>query len=161
MIERRAIEIRLSEDPSRSGPGLLQGTILRYGEIAGDRPERFTDGALHWPEGGVVLREQHSRSNPIVRLTPTVEGREVRVSVALPDTQRGRDAAVSVRNGTLTGLSIEFIAESEGMVSGIREIRRASLHGVGLVDDPSYTSSLVSVRQGNEQGNEQDLLRLI
>ena len=159
-IETRAIEIRLESDPERSGPGVLSGTLLTYGELAGDRPERFAAGALHWPDSGVMLREQHNRQAPIVRFTPKVEGAEVRVAVTLPDTQRGRDAAVMVRNGTFRGLSVEFHSEQEGLVGGVREIRRALLVGVGLVDDPSYKGSAVSVRQKMPVSDE-GLWRLI
>ena len=158
--ETRQFEIRLAEDPDRNGPGLLQGVLLTYGERATDRAEIFTSGALHWPEGGVVLREQHNRQAPIVRFVPTVDGREVRVSVPLPDTQRGRDAALMVKNGTFRGLSVEFQAEQESHVAGVREIRRARLAGAGLVDDPSYKGSGVSVRHA-EAGSDEDLLRLI
>ena len=159
-IENRAIEIRLSEDTERLGPGLLQGVLIPYGQQANDRPEVFTDGALHWPDGGVVLREQHNRQAPIIRFTPTVEGRELRVSIRLPDTQRGRDAAVSVRNGTFRGLSVEFISEQESQVAGVREIRRALLVGAGLVDDPSYKGSAVSVRHAAAD-SEESLRRLL
>ncbi len=145
-IETRSCEVRIEQDAERRGPGVLSGVLLTYGEVASDRQERFSEGALHWPDGGVVLNEQHNRQSPITRFTPVVEGREVRLSVVLPDTQRGRDAAVLVKNGTLTGLSIEFQSEQESDVSGVREIRRARLAGAGLVDDPSYTGSAVSVR---------------
>ena len=95
--ETRAIEIRLAEDPSRNGPGLLQGVLIPYERRAADRAEMFKAGALHWPEGGVVLREQHNRQAPIVRFVPKVDGSEVRASIPLPDTTRGRDAALLVR----------------------------------------------------------------
>ena len=52
--------------------------------------------------------------SPILRFTPEVDGDEVRIDAALPDTQRGRDAATMIRNGTFQGLSIEFRAEARG-----------------------------------------------
>ena len=159
--ETRAIEIRLAEDPSRNGPGLLQGVLIPYERRAADRAEMFKAGALHWPEGGVVLREQHNRQAPIVRFVPKVDGSEVRASIPLPDTTRGRDAALLVRNGTLRGLSVEFIAEKESYVSGVREITRALLTGAGLVDDPSYSGASVSVRHKAASSNDEDLLRLL
>ena len=63
---------------------------------------------------------------------------EVRISAALPDTQRGRDAATLVRDGVLRGLSIEFRSLSEGMRGELREIRKAHLSAAALVDDPAY-----------------------
>ena len=158
--ETRAIEIRLAEDPDRGGPGLLQGVLMPYEKRAADRAEVFKAGSLHWPSGGIVLREQHNREAPIVRFVPKVEGSEVRASIPLPDTMRGRDAALMVRNGTLRGLSVEFIAERESQVSGVREITRARLTGAGLVDDPSYSGAAVSVRHAAARSDE-DLLRLI
>ena len=140
MIENRAIEIRLADDPERRGPGLLTGVLMPYEQRAGDRPEMFSRGALTWPDGGVILREQHARSQPITRFVPTDAGNELRVSIPLPDTQRGRDAAALVRNGTLRGLSVEFVAERESVRDGVRVVERARLTGAGLVDDPSYQS---------------------
>jgi len=75
-----------------------------------------------------------------------VDGSEVRIKAALPDTQRGRDAATLVRNGTLTGLSVEFHAEDETWAGEARTINRALLAGAGLVDDASYATS-VQVRE--------------
>ena len=142
---RCAVELR--EDADRSGPGRLSGVLLTYGERAGDRPERFARGALSWPENGVVLNEQHNRQAPIVRFVPTVDGDEVRIDVDLPDTQRGRDAATSVRNGTLTGLSVEFNGARDRITGGVREIGSALLVRAGLVDDASYGGSTVEVRE--------------
>ena len=147
--EHRSFEIRLAEDQDRTGPGLLEGVLLVYETRASDRAEVFAKDSLHWPDDGVVLREQHNRSEPIVRFIPELTDNELRVRIRLPDTQRGRDAAVSVKNGTLRGLSVEFRAEKEGKRSdGCRYIQRAALVGAGLVDDPSYAQSLVEVRKG-------------
>ena len=139
-IETRAVEIRLAEDPERQSAGLLTGVLMPYDKRAGDRPEMFERGALYWPDEGVVLREQHNRAAPITRFVPEDAGAEVRISVPLPDTARGRDAAALVRNGTLRGLSVEFKSEQEERRAGLRVITRARLLGAGLVDDPSYTA---------------------
>ena len=142
---RCAVEIR--EDQSRTSPGRLVGVLMRYASPASDRRERFAPGALHWHDGGIVINEQHNRQAPIMRVIPEERGGAVVVDAQLPDTQRGRDAATSVRNGTLTGLSVEFVAESEGRAAdGFREVRRALLVSAGLVDDPSYGDALVAVR---------------
>ena len=145
--EQRNFEIRLAEDPDRNGPGILEGVLMPYGERAKSLPERFESGSLHWPDHGVVLREQHNRTAPITRFKPIIEGNEVRVRIPLPDTQRGRDAATLVRNGTFRGLSVEFIAEQESYSGELRSISKAALHGAGLVDDPAYAGAGVSVRE--------------
>ena len=141
---RCAVELRA--DDERLSPGRLRGVLMHYGERASDRPERFAEGALSWPADGIVLNEQHQRGHPIVRFVPTVEGREVRVDVALPDTQRGRDAATMVRNGTMRSLSVEFRCIEERMVGGVREVRAAKLLAAALVDSGSYAGATVEVR---------------
>ena len=141
-------EIRLAEDESRLSPGRLTGTLLTYERRASDRPELFARGALHWPENGIVINDQHQRNQAIIRTIPFLDADAIKVDVALPDTQRGRDAATNVRDGTLTGLSVEFHSESEGRRQGMREIRRARLVRAGLVDDPSYSDSKAEVRRG-------------
>ena len=83
-------------------------TLITYGKRALDRAEVFAPGALQWPADGIILNMQHDRQAPIMRFTPELDGAELRIDAALPDTQRGRDAATMVRNGTFTGLSIEF-----------------------------------------------------
>ena len=144
--ETRAYEIRIEQDANRGGPGILKGVVMPYGERAADRAEVFKPGALYWPADGVMLREQHNRQAPIVRFKPVAAASEVRVEIPLPDTSRARDAALMVKNGTFRGLSVEFIAEQESQVAGVREIRKARLLGAGLVDSPSYSGATVEAR---------------
>ena len=150
--ERLDCEIRFERDDSRQSPGRLVGTLLTYEERAHDRPEMFTRGSLEWPAKGIVITRQHDRNSPIVRAVPFVDGDEVRIDVALPDTAAGRDAATDVRDGLLTGLSVEFRSSQEGRRNGLREIRRAYVPRAGLVDSPSYTGSVVQVRERGEGG---------
>ena len=84
---------------------------MRYGDAGQHGREVFARGALSWPDGGIVLNEQHNRQAPIVRFVPVDDGDEVRIDVELPDTQRGRDAATMVRDGTMRGVSVEFRSE--------------------------------------------------
>ena len=137
---RCAIELRA--DDSRQSPGRITGTLIEYGKRASDRPEVFTENSLRWDEGGVILNVQHDRQQPVMRFTPEVRGKEVVVDAALPDTQRGRDTATMVKNGTMTGLSIEFRATDEGMAGNVREVRAATLMGAAVVDSPSYEGAL-------------------
>ena len=154
---RCAIELR--EDDSRQSPGYLDGVLMTYAQRARSRAERFAQDALYWDTDGIVLNLSHRRDRPVIRFTPHVEGREVRISIPLPDTVDGRDAATMVRNGTLRGLSIEFHAEREGRVDGLREVRRARLAAAGLVDSPDYVGAL-EVREGHVYSDD-DLLRLL
>ena len=146
---RCSIEVRADE--SQASPGRLTGVLLNYEERAGDRPELFEAGALSWPSNGVLLRRQHARAAPIMRVVPEVRGREVVIDAPLPDTAAGRDAAREVRGGVLGGLSVEFRATAQRYTGGVRRIGGAILTGAGLVDDPSYTGSTVEVRNRNRR----------
>ena len=126
---RCAIELRA--DDSMASPGRLVGTLLTYGQRAGDRAELFEPGALTWPANGIVLRRQHVREAPIARVIPELRGNDVVIDYPLPDTTAGRDAAIEVRNGTLGGLSVEFRATGQKFVGGVRRISAALLSGRG------------------------------
>ena len=135
-------QIEIRQDESRLSPGRVCGTLLTYGERALDRPEVFAVGSIDWPEVGIILNEQHNRQSPIVRFVPRVEGRALLIDQPLPDTTRGRDMAIMVRNGTLQGLSIEFRPLKESTVGGVRNISKAVLTGAALVDAGSYRTSV-------------------
>ena len=141
---RCAIELR--SDDTRSGPGRLTGTLIVEGEQASDRRELFMPGALTWPTEGIVLRRQHARDKPITMIQPRREGNTIVVDEPLPDTTAGRDAAAEIRAGMFKGLSVEFVSQRERFQGGLRRIGGALLKGAGLVDTPSYTSAVVSVR---------------
>ena len=146
-------EIRCSvaceEDRTRTGPGRLVGRILTYGERASDRAELFERGALSWPDDGVILNRQHARGAPIMRVTPTQVGDELRIDQVIPDTVAGRDAATEIRSGLLRGLSVSFQAARQSFAGGVRRIQSATMTAVGLVDDPSYDAP-VEVRARRE-----------
>ena len=144
-IQGGGVEFRADE--THRSPGRLFGTLLAYGEAAGDgRRERFAPGALTWPADGIVLRRQHVAGAPIMRVVPELRGDRVVVDAQLPDTQAGRDAATEVRDGLMTGLSVEFQARRQRYASGTREITSGVLVGAGLVTKPSYRGSTVEVR---------------
>ena len=82
--------IQLAEDDTREGPGRITGTLLSYGEVASDRPMVFADGALTWPDGGIVLNLQHDRTKHLARFAPTAQGARLLVDVRLPDHRSGQ-----------------------------------------------------------------------
>ena len=143
--------IELRADDNLQSPGRLTGTLLTYGERAKDRAEVFEPGALRWPDNGILLRRQHVRAAPIMRVIPEVRGNQVVLDAALPDTSAGRDAAAEIRAGLFKGLSVEFNATSQRFAGGVRRITGALLSGAGLVDDPSYAGSAVEVRGRTER----------
>ena len=153
-MDQLLCEIRL-EDDGRDSPGRLTGVLLNYEERARDRMELFTRGALDWDEGGIVINEMHNRQAPIVRAVPFLDGDALKIDVALPDTQRGRDTASAMRQDLplYTGLSVEFNALAEGRRGNLREIRRAKLVRAGLVDRGAYGGSTVEVRQEGESAH--------
>ena len=140
---RCSIEVRADE--SRQSPGRLYGVIMKYNTRAQDRAELFEPGALKW-DASLLLNRQHDRASPIMRVTPIVVGDEVRIDQPLLDSAAGRSAAVEIRGGLMTGLSIEFKSLRETVSGGIRRISSALLGGVGLVDSPSYSAASVEVR---------------
>ena len=142
---RCSIELR-ADDDGRASPGRLVGTLITFGERAGDRAELFEPGSLTWPESGIVLNRQHSRAAPVVRVIPQVVGNQVVIDAPLLNTSAGRDIATEVRAGLLTGLSIEFRAVRQTWAGGVRRISQAVLKGAGLVDGPSYRGATVEVR---------------
>ena len=141
--------IELRADDSRQSPGRLVGELMRYETRARSRREMFSAGSLSWPEDGIILNLSHDRKQPLMRIIPEVRDLAVIVDQILPDTQRGRDAAVMIRDGTLRGLSVEFISQAEGLREGLREVRRAKLTAAGLVDDGEYGS--VEVREKHKR----------
>ena len=148
-VENFDIEVRYVEDETRQSPGRLTGVLMTYETRARDRNELFEDGAFEWEENGILINEQHNRQcAPVVRAIPsTVEGRAVRIDTPLPNTTRGRDAAVNLREGVLTGLSVEFRAIKQRFVGGVRRIQRARLVAAALVDTiQSYPDSVAEVR---------------
>ena len=118
---------------------------MRHGRD--DRPEYFETDSLEWDERGILINEQHNRQAPIVRAVPFVEGSEVKIRQSLPNTTRGRDAAVNLREGVFTGLSVEFKTIRHAVKRGMRAIAKARLVGAGLVDSPSYSGATVEVRE--------------
>ena len=147
--EQLLIPLEFRADESRESPGFLSGVLMTYGARASDRNEMFEQDAFHWPDEGIVIRRQHDRQSPIIRVHPFTEGRELRIAGPLLNDTMGRDIATGMRgpNPLYTGLSVEFRAEKETRRGGMRVISRALLGGAGLVDAPSYKGSTVEVRE--------------
>ena len=141
---RCAIEVREVEGK----PPHLVGILMPYGERAMDRPELFERGSLKWDKAaGIVLNRQHNRLQPILRFTPVeVEGR-LTIDEEIPPTAAGLDALAEIKSGLFKGMSIEFRAVRQTIVSGVRKISEAILTAAALVDSGSYATATVEVRQ--------------
>ena len=143
--------VELRADTSRTSPGLLRGVLMRYGDQAKDRNERFTTGALQWPSAGIVLNREHDARDPIMIVHPRAEADQVTIEEPLPDTESGRHAAAMVRDGTAGGLSVEFRALRQTIQHGIRVIDSAFLSGAALVDAAAYRHATVEMRRRLDQ----------
>ena len=149
-IENRFFELRADIEKRE-----LSGIGMSYGEIAvigGLFRERFLAGSFgDVSSADVILNFQHVRQEPLARsngggLVLTDSPQALRVHATLPSTRASDDVLELVRTKVLRGLSLEFRATQEKMVSGVREISKAVLTGVGVVDKGAYPSAQVSAR---------------
>ena len=137
-------KIEFAEDDTRQGAGRVKGSLIRWGEVASDRPIMFTNG-LTWDADGLVLNIQHDRGRHLARFSPTPTADGLALDVILPDTAASRDAVTLIKAKVLRGISAEIIPESEDMLNGIRRVTKGKIVGAALVDGPSFRSSTVSV----------------
>ena len=130
----------------------LVGPAIRFGEVSPDHRERFEPGAFALDDGRTRwLDVGHDRSIVIahtdgggLELRDTGEALEVTAHLAeIPAAMRALD---DVKAGLLRGFSIEFDPIEELREGGIRVVTKALLAGIGLVRNPSYTGSVVEVR---------------
>ena len=145
--------IQYAEDSTRESPGRIRGVLVKYGEIASDgRNHVYQQDSLTWPERGIILNESHDQKQLIKRFSPYVLGDEVRVDFPLPPTQRGRDMAYLVKDGTFSGLSMEVSRESivATYQKGIRYVSKAKLVAAALVSEPAFSGSTVEVNAKRE-----------
>lgn len=138
----RHVELR------QDSPGVISGTVLRYDDVAHIGRafhERFAPGSVSFDD--VVLNLMHDRRSPVARTGAGLElmdgGRELRMKATIPDTVYGRQARELIDAKIIRGLSAEFIAQDERFEGGMRVIKRAELHGIGLVDRPAYPASTI------------------
>ena len=153
--DREAPEEEVEEVPK------LGGTLVKYGDRAnmGSFVETIEPGAFAPVEElDAGINVQHKRDKPLARtqgggLVLVDSPEALKAEFELPDTQDGRDAAELISKGVLRGLSIEMSVPPDGQRwsqtpdgKSLRTITRAKLHGLGIVDSPAYTGSLISQR---------------
>ena len=96
------------------------------------------------------MNVHHREDRPLAREpgTLTFESRAdgLYLSATLPETREADDALALVRAGVLTGLSLEFRADQEKLVKGVRVIERATVAGVALVARAAYKTTQVEAR---------------
>ena len=128
----------------------LSGTVLTFGEVSPSHRERFEPGSLRLGPA-VSLNLHHDRERAVAYLPGgglevRLEADAVRMVAELPPIPAADRALEEVRTRRTTGLSIEFRALAERRESGLRVVTAAELHGIGLVDRPSYGGSRVEAR---------------
>ena len=139
-------KIELRADASRQSPGRLCRHPVDVRRAGGRPAGAVPTGRASLAGCGRDATRAAQPQAPIVRFLPSEHRGAILIDAPLPDTSRGRDAAVGVREGVYGGLSVEFVAEREQWRGELREIARALLTGAGLVDDASYDGSTVEVR---------------
>ena len=146
-IECREFEGKVEIRESAGSPGRLVGMILPAGRVAGDRRELFVGAGVRTPSNGIALLPEHRSKNVIMRFDP-IRGADGSLSVdhQLPNTDLGRSAAQSVRDGTRARLSVEFHSLDEGRVQGVRELRESLVNAAALVGAGSYDQARAEIR---------------
>ena len=153
--DREAPEEEVEEAPK------LSGTLVKYGDRAdmGSFIEKIEPGAFApVEEADIGLNSQHQREKPLARtkgggLVLLDSPEELKAEFELPSTANGHDTAELINRGILRGLSVEMSVPPSGQTwsqtpdgKSLRTIHRARLHGVGIVDSPAYSGSLISQR---------------
>ena len=132
------VELRQADD----GPHLY-GVLVQEGRAARRRREIFAPGSIEWPTEGVGVLTQH-HGEPVARAIPTRES-DGRITLRTLATDPIRRAV----EGGRRFMSIEFHSLKEGRTEGgIREVLRALVPDVALVESPEYAQAGVEVRQG-------------
>ena len=144
-VERRAALGEIRVEGRR-----LSGVVIRYGEVSPSHRERFEPGSIRMADV-VHLDLGHDRER-VIAFMPNggleLAGGDDAVELAaeLPPIPAADRALEEIRAGKTTGLSVEFRAVKESRVDGVRVIEDAILSGVGLVAQPSYSSSRIEAR---------------
>jgi len=129
----------------------IDGYVVRYGDVynMGRFSETIAPGAFE-PTDRVELNIMHDRSRIIGSYPDTVQFQDspegLKMSARMLDTNEGRDAVSYIENGVLVGLSAEFKPVQEHRQRNMLIVEKARLHRVGLVANPAYPKSSVSLR---------------
>ena len=163
--EIRFVEIRADDEHE----GVLSGTAVSYADTAtipGIGKERFLRGAFGPVEDlDVILNRQHVRNAPLARtggggLVLTDGPDALRFEATPADTETARETLTLVRQKVLRGASIEFKAIEERFQGGVREIHKAKIRAIGIVDSSAYPESTIEARDaGEDDAGRSDTMR--
>lgn len=126
----------------------VSGVVMQYLDVAdmGEFREQFLPGAFGEPaeiEAGLNILHNESRqvAETGAGLVFRDDGERLLMSASMPNTKQGDEALRMIRDGRLSGLSVEFRSKREKFTGDLRQIIRATLGGLGLVDRPAYSGS--------------------
>ena len=148
------LEFRETEE----GLGVIEGTVIRYGDVATFPwgTEEIKAGAFGKLEGvDLYANRMHNRDEPIGntlngRLKITDSPTAMRAELTLPNNSAGRDVAYEVADGELRGLSIEMRVGKDVFQGSHRIVETARTRGFGVVDQGAYPQSDVLKREFEE-----------
>lgn len=122
----------------------LVGTIIQEGRVARNLSEVFAPQSLEWSSSGVDLRRSHG--GDVVRKIFPYRESDGRITFTT-----AADAEVrEIFDGGRRHLSVEFISREESRnASGVREITRAILAAVAMVESPEYAQAKSEIRHQN------------
>ena len=128
----------------------ISGVVMKYGEVSPSHRERFEPGSLRMADA-VHLDLNHDRERAVAwspggGLELRDEDGAMILSAELPPIPAADRALEEIRTGRVTGLSVEFRAQKESRVGGVRVIEEALLTGVGIVARPSYEGARIEAR---------------
>ena len=134
-------------EPRDGGASIVRG-VMPYGaeaRIGATFSEVIRAGAftLGDGDGDVILNLHHDRAQPLARtgggLTVTDGPAALRIEAEIP-AYRG-DVVDMLKRRIIRGLSVEMIVDEESWTGDRREVIKARLPGLALVDRPAYTGA--------------------
>lgn len=152
MAAAERLERRAGGDPELRAEGRrLSGVVMRWGDVSPTHRERFEAGSLREADS-VALNLWHDAERAVAWLPGgglelRADDDALRMVAVLPPIRAADVALAAVRDGTATGLSVEFRCERDRREGGVRVIEAARLGGIGLVRAPSYHDSRVEARE--------------
>ena len=170
------LEVRAAEGVSIASPGKLGGYAAVFDSEAdlGDfievvRPGAFTRSLK--ASGAILALYDHERRSVLGRVSAgTLRLREDSAGLAfeldLPDTGIGRDLAVLVERGDISGCSFGFVTPAGGDAwstrgdKPMRELRSVDLHEITITPTPAYPDTTVAKRSLRELSDGLQLHRL-
>lgn len=158
-IEKRS---RLIETRAEGGKkiGGYAAIFNTEADIGGWFREKIAPGAFAEAiKGDVRALLDHDHGRVIGRTTAgtlrlSEDDKGLAVEIDLPDTTDGRDAAVLIERGDLTGMSFGFIVTKQtwdetGEIP-LRTIEKMELHEVSVVAFPAYDATEIALRSLDE-----------